>query len=258
MGGRPLKPPTAGELGSLGTDQGFPPVQLERAVRLLDLIDDVASDPCLAKRVALTGGTAWTMFVFEVPRLSFDIDLNYVGSPDRAVMKEERPLVEAAISDLFTRHGLAVKAQPQRTDHAGGKWDLRYQTAWGRSESIAVDVSYVRRVPLWPITRRDSHRLGRWQATSVPVMDVHEIAAGKLAAFMTRAYPRDLFDVGLIPDPPRSGSHEAPYRICPVRGGRTPRLARRLRAPSDLRCFRGCQPVAGRPAQIRSATHPSR
>ena len=161
MGGRPLKPPTAGELGSLGTNQGFPPVQLERAVRLLDLIDDVARDPCLAGRVALTGGTAWTMFVLEVPRLSFDIDLNYVGSPDRAVMRAERPLVEAAMSDLFVRHGLAVRAQPQRTDHAGGKWDLRYQTAWGRSESIAVDVSYVRRVPLWPITRRDSHRLGR-------------------------------------------------------------------------------------------------
>ena len=76
------------------------------------------------------------------------------------------------------------------------------QNAWGRSESLSVDVSYVRRVPLWPTARRDSHRIGRWQATGVPAFDVHEIAAGKLSALFTRGYPRDLFDAGLIPDIP--------------------------------------------------------
>ena len=65
-----------------------------------------------------------------------------------------------------------------------------------------MDVSYVRRVPLWPTARRDSHRIGRWQATGVPAFDVHEIAAGKLSALFTRGYPRDLFDAGLIPDIP--------------------------------------------------------
>ena len=37
------------------------------------------------------------------------------------------------------------------------------------------------RVPLWPITVMDSRRVGDWQATGVPVVDVHELAAGKLA-----------------------------------------------------------------------------
>ena len=61
-----------------------------------------------------------------------------------------------------------------------------------------MDVNFVRRVPLWPPTLRSSLRLGRWQATGVPVFDIHEIAAGKLAALFDRAYPRDLFDAGLI------------------------------------------------------------
>ncbi|MXY77404.1 MAG: hypothetical protein F4Y40_10065 [Acidimicrobiia bacterium] len=48
--------------------------------------------------------------------------------------------------------------------------------------SAVVDVGYVRRVPLWPATCRDWQRLGRWQATGVPLFDIHEGAAGKLDA----------------------------------------------------------------------------
>ena len=116
-------------------------------------------------------------------------------------MKAERPDVEAALARLLPAHGLRVKKRPNLVgDHAGGKWDLRYQDAFGGSEGLAVDVSYVRRVPLWPPTRRDSHRIGRWQATGVPLFDIHEIAAGKLCALYSRGYPRDLFDAGLIPN----------------------------------------------------------
>ena len=82
MGGLPLAPPpTARELRALGRDTGFPPVQLDKVVRLLDVIDDVAAHPYLylGERVALTGGTGLAMFVLDAPRLSFDLDLN----PDR-------------------------------------------------------------------------------------------------------------------------------------------------------------------------------
>ncbi len=79
---------------------------------------------------------------------------------------------------------------------------MRYQTPWGQPAGLSVDVNYVRRVPLWAPTRRDSYRLGRWQATGVPVMDIHELAAGKLRAFYDRSLPRDLYDVGLIPHLP--------------------------------------------------------
>ena len=202
MGGLPLIPPTRRELGQLGDDTGFPPTQLDKVVRLLALVDDIFDDPYLGGLVSLTGGTALNMFVLPAPRLSFDLDLNYIATPDRDVMKAERPRFEAAMRSLFEAHDLELKRAPSGKAHAGGKWDLRYRTAWGHRDSIAVDVSYVRRVPLWSPTRRDSHRLGRWQATGVAVADVHELAAGKLNAFYKRALPRDLFDVGLIPSLP--------------------------------------------------------
>lgn len=180
-------PPSTREMNRLAVATGFAPTQLEKAVRLPALVDDIFDDPYLGGRVSLTGGTAITMFALDAPRLSFDLDLNYIATPDRDVMKAERPRFEAAMRSMFAAHDLDLKRAPSGTAHAGGKWDLRYRTAWGHRDSISVDVSYVRRVPLWPPTRRDSLRLGRWQATGVVVADVHELAAGKLNAFYTRA-----------------------------------------------------------------------
>jgi len=50
------------------------------------------------------------------------------------------------------------------------------------------------RQPLWDIRSADSHPLGDFQAKSIPVLDLHELAAGKLAALLARGQARDLFD----------------------------------------------------------------
>lgn len=199
MGPGLLTPPTRRELNALAVSTGFRPDMLEKAVRLLALADDIASHPYLGGRLALTGGTALNMFVLDAPRLSIDLDYNYIGAVDRDTMKAERPAVETALAEVVVECGLRVKKRPNLArDHAGGKWDLRYHDAFGGSEGLSIDVSYVRRVPLWPPMPHDSHRLGRWQATGVPLFDIHEIAAGKLSALFTRGLPRDLFDAGLI------------------------------------------------------------
>jgi predicted nucleotidyltransferase component of viral defense system len=53
--------------------------------RLLELLAGLESHPYLRGRLALKGGTALNVFVFDLPRLSVDIDLNYVGAADRRV-----------------------------------------------------------------------------------------------------------------------------------------------------------------------------
>lgn len=70
-------------------------------------------------KLALKGGTALNLFVFDVPRLSVDIDLNYVGAADRENMLAERPKIEQAVHAVFARQGLTVRRMP--TEHAGGK-----------------------------------------------------------------------------------------------------------------------------------------
>ncbi|MCL2649259.1 MAG: hypothetical protein FWD61_20055 [Phycisphaerales bacterium] len=41
-------------------------------------------------------------------------------------------------------------------DHAGGKWQLRYESAIGEGGNMEVDLNFMYRVPLWPVTLRDA------------------------------------------------------------------------------------------------------
>jgi len=90
------------------------------------------------------------------------------------------------------REGLAVKSLP--SEHAGGKRRLTYAAASGRSGNLELDVNYLLRTPLWPAELADSRRVGSFQATQVRLLDLHEIAAGKLAALLSRNASRDIFD----------------------------------------------------------------
>ena len=175
---------------------GFRPEILEKVIQLFGLLDNMNSHPFLKNKFVLKGGTALNLFVFDVPRLSVDIDLNYIGAEDPEAMMAERPKLDEAIQALFARNGFQVRRMPD--EHAGGKWSLRYEHSQGRTGNLEVDINYMLRIPLFPIKTIDSRPVGSWQATGVPVLDIHELAAGKLAALLARKQGRDLFDCANI------------------------------------------------------------
>ncbi len=175
---------------------GFRPEMLEKAIHLLNLLEGFRSHPFLKGRLALKGGTALNLFLFDLPRLSVDIDLNYIGATDRETMTAERPKVEQAVEAVCAREGLQTVRVP--SDHAGGKWRLRYDSALGEGGNLELDLNFMFRVPLWPVQPLDSRPLGTYRATEIPVLDIHELAAGKLAALLARSASRDLFDAHLL------------------------------------------------------------
>jgi hypothetical protein len=138
--------------------------------------------------MALKGGTALNLFVLDFPRLSVDIDLNYVGSSDRATMLAERPRIEQALQQVTGRMGLTIKRAT--TEHAGGKWRLSYATVLGRQGSIEVDVNFMLRTPLWPVARRDSHPVGGDRATQVLVLDDPRPPGSQLEGAQREEAPR--------------------------------------------------------------------
>jgi hypothetical protein len=184
---------TPAELSGLAAETGFQPEPLEKVLNLLELLEGLRSHPFLSDRLVLKGGTALNLFLLAVPRLSVDIDVNYVGALDREVMLAERPRLETAIQAVCSRQGLSVGRMP--SEHAGGKWRLRHERAEGGTGSLELDVNFLMRTPLWDPEVRDSVSLGTFAALRIPVVDRHELAAGKLAALFSRAASRDLFDV---------------------------------------------------------------
>ncbi len=171
---------------------GFKMEHLEKVYMLMDLLEDIASFPQLKDKFVLKGGTALNLFFFNLPRLSVDIDLNYIGAVDRDAMLSEKPILQKAISAICERHGLTLDRNPNR--HAGGKMVWRYPSALGQMGSLEVDLNFMYRIPLWPIEFKSSCVVGSKQVHNIPILDPHELSAGKLAALIDRKTGRDLFD----------------------------------------------------------------
>jgi len=107
-------------------------------------------------------------------------------------MDEDRPRLEDRIDRLMASKGYTARREP--AEHAGGKWIYRYASVLGGGGSIEIDVNYLYRSPLYGVSRMSSIAIGAFQAKDVPVLDIHEIVAGKVVALVTRRTARDLFD----------------------------------------------------------------
>ncbi len=171
---------------------GFRVEILEKVWHLMNVLEGINAHSFLQERLVLKGGTALNLFIFDLPRLSVDIDLNYIGMPDREGMMSERPLVEKAMEAVFQRENLMIRRIP--TKHAGGKWQLKYQGVLGNQGNLEVDLNFMFRIPLWDIHKCSSKVTGHHQIHGVRILDFHELAAGKLTALFARNASRDLFD----------------------------------------------------------------
>lgn len=177
---------------------GFKTEILEKVWHLMGLLNKINSHVYLKDRLVLKGGTALNLFLVDLPRLSVDIDLNYIGQLNRESMQEERPKIEEALKSVCDQEGFEMRRAPNRENqgaHAGGKFQFRYDSMLGNRGNLEVDISYMYRMPLWGAQKMKSVIVGGMQTENVLILSAEEIVAGKLSALFTRKAARDLFDV---------------------------------------------------------------
>jgi predicted nucleotidyltransferase component of viral defense system len=171
---------------------GYKPEILEKVYRLLDVFQQIMSVPYLKDRLVLKGGTALNLFCFEeLPRLSVDIDLNYIGALDREKMLEEKPMIMDAIQQVMLQNQFERHRAPMM--HAGGKMVWFYPSLLGQRGSLEIDINFMYRQPLFPVLLK-SPNIQEYRHLQGPVLDIHELAAGKLSALFDRSASRDWFD----------------------------------------------------------------
>ena len=71
------------ELGRMATDYGFVRDTFEKVLRLKAIIKFLNEDEFLREHLLLKGGTAINFTVFNLPRLSVDIDMDYTPNDTR-------------------------------------------------------------------------------------------------------------------------------------------------------------------------------
>ena len=70
-------------LDIIAKEQGFIRDNLEKVMRLVEILNYFHDSPLLSKSLVLKGGTAINLTVFQLPRLSVDIDLDFTVDCDR-------------------------------------------------------------------------------------------------------------------------------------------------------------------------------
>ncbi|HEX9819721.1 MAG TPA: nucleotidyl transferase AbiEii/AbiGii toxin family protein [Methylomirabilota bacterium] len=180
-------------LGRLAGGTGFRPDTLEKVLRLSRVLDQVGRHPFLGERLALKGGTALNLFFgAQAPRLSVDLDFNYVRPVERDEMLREKGEVERALG--LIAEGDGYRLQGDLREHAGGKMYLSYRNGLGTPDRIEVDVNFLYRVSLQRVVIQEGWTPDPDFPYRARLVGLEETLAGKLLALVDRGAPRDLYD----------------------------------------------------------------
>lgn len=92
-------------LGEKAEELGFVRDTFEKVTRLADVLEYLNTNPLLKDSLALKGGTAINLTIFNLPRLSVDIDLDYLITNSREEMLENRNIINSTIDRFMVSQG---------------------------------------------------------------------------------------------------------------------------------------------------------
>ncbi|MBQ7358982.1 MAG: nucleotidyl transferase AbiEii/AbiGii toxin family protein [Lachnospiraceae bacterium] len=122
-------------LGRVAKELGFVRDTLEKVCRLADVLKFMESDELLSEAIALKGGTAINLTIFDLPRLSVDIDLDYCRSIDREKMLVDRDIITDKISKYMNASGYTLSPK-SKNYHALDSFVYEYINCGGKVISI--------------------------------------------------------------------------------------------------------------------------
>jgi predicted nucleotidyltransferase component of viral defense system len=93
---------TKKDLDQRATELNFVANTLEKVLRLADILRFLNANILTRKILALKGGTAINLTIFDLPRLSVDIDLDYAVNDSREEMMERRELITEDIKKYLS------------------------------------------------------------------------------------------------------------------------------------------------------------
>lgn len=184
---------TPTQIRELAANSHFPAENLEKVLRLRELLVEFHKHTFLKGKLVLKGGTALNLFYLNLARLSVDIDLNYIGTIDREAMLKERPQIVKAVGQISG--GLGYKLQNGVDDHALREWYLNFANHEGRPDRVQVEINFLMRAYALPPQELDAAPIGDAAPCRYLVLALEEMFGGKTKAMIDRHHPRDLYDL---------------------------------------------------------------
>lgn len=164
---------------------------LEQVKTLIEVLPLIASN----ENFALKGGTAINLFLFDMPRLSVDIDLCYLPLKPRDIALNEITSFIKELSQKLT--SLGYKTREKNISQA-------YESTifvQSKTTEIKVEINMVVRGAVHkPIVRPLSPFAVSMfkREAEILCLDINDLVGGKICAALDRQHPRDFFDLNLF------------------------------------------------------------
>ncbi len=181
------------DLDHIAKESGFIRDNLEKAIRLTGILGYFNSNPLLAENLVLKGGTAINLTVFNLPRLSVDIDLDFGNSCNKEEMLESRSVINAEILNYMFTQGYTLSPNT-KNPHSLDSWAFYYQNAGGNKDNIKIEINYSMRNHIYlPVKVKTS--IAFFPSVEIQALAPLELFGSKIKALIERTAARDLYDV---------------------------------------------------------------
>ena len=181
-------------LSKQAQELGFVRDTFEKMLRLAEILKFISADPLLSVAMALKGGTAINLTIFNLPRLSIDIDLDYARNDSKDDMMKCRE----DIKDILGRYMAAEQYElsgKSRFFHSLDSFVYTYANSAGIRDNIKIEINYSLRCHVLPFILKPIETMGVFNEANVLSVAPIEIFGSKIVALLTRTAARDLYDI---------------------------------------------------------------
>lgn len=181
------------DLDVISKSNGFIRNNLEKVYRLIEVLKYINLNPLLFDSLVLKGGTAINLIVFDMPRLSVDIDLDFNIESSKEEMLSYREKINDDIKGYMRLQGYVLNIN-SRNPHSLDSWVFNYQNSVGNRDNIKIEINYSMRNHIYPPIL-SSPNINFIHPFNVKTLSFLELFGGKVKALIERTAPRDLYDV---------------------------------------------------------------
>jgi len=177
----------------------FPIQNLERQFNVIKILSSIFRDPYLKKNLALRGGTAIQGVWGQMARLSYDLDLDFVGGISKQKMKSKRIKLLDYLKSLGDKMGYQIIDKPAMSNYIMNRIFFKFAPTSSFQQAnwkVKLELSFLNRVPFTNLIERPFFNLFDDKITnfSIPTYSPNEFLAMKAMTILTRNKSRDLFD----------------------------------------------------------------
>ncbi len=180
-------------LTKLAQNSNFIKDTLEKILRLSQVLKFLNSDVIFKDKLALKGGTAINLTVVELPRLSVDIDLDFSENVSKEDLPQIKEKFKKRLNDYMWQEGYSLA--DSRDHFALTSFLFNYINNAGNRDNIKVEINFLDRCHVLPLEKKKILTKGIVENFEVLTLNTIELYASKINALLSRATPRDLYDV---------------------------------------------------------------